>query len=591
MRASVGKFVLAFLLITSIISALELEDLSQNSFTRMVLSEAKRHNLNVVVCTTEKELDSSLIKTEEGLTRLEAMAAAVECRCFRLGDLWLIVDEKDAHLFDPAKMSVYFPRNCPVVCLKKELNASFSEAEKMEFLPQENLIAISGSREHTARFSSKADALDFARSTLRINLSLDSDVYGKIPQVAMLTFVDAPCELFVRKPEGKELSLKILPQEISPDQIQIVVSIYEGKVSNKLVGVVKSEMPGNGRKNCEFNLQSATGKLSGIVGAEVIRKANGRASRKIEERISSPKREVSYGSSNSFMNLNFIREPLADVCARIVEKDGENFCSGKWGERKVSLFCFGEELYFEEILHALARVSGLIVRKIGNTWILASPEYYSDTFESGLYITRSFQFKQAKTIESPAQRILAGMGLAQNSQIAVSSTKNALVCGGTAIGVESMKKLVELVDTTPCKVDLKIVLQTDREMDSSHMQGLSGEASRWLVKNSAKEFSGNITPVKLNGEDKLVAEYNCNMSLNSTELALSGWMELENKPEYSCVEIENFENKAFKLRISGKTAQNQLETNSEKQSFEPDEPENMELDADSEYDEAFESSF
>jgi len=152
--------------------------------------------------------------------------------------------------------------------------------------------------------------------------------------------------------------------------------------------------------------------------------------------------------------------PAGEVFAKIARQNGTNIVCGSKVSGTLSIFRFGDRPYYEEEFNLVAKVKGLKVRKIGNTWLVGA-ENIHDAVESSLYSVRRFSHSSAAARTEDIREMLNRLGLADKVRVARDTYSNTLITGGNSRVIDAIARYVRLVDEQPDMVQLQCKMNSD----------------------------------------------------------------------------------------------------------------------------------
>lgn len=146
-----------------------------------------------------------------------------------------------------------------------------------------------------------------------------------------------------------------------------------------------------------------------------------------------------WAQSQENISLNFKDTDIRQVIGVIAEQSGTNIIAEKSvrGNVTVSL----KDVYYEEAMNLIAKTNGFAVRRIGNTWILATEKNLVDAFEKGLSMTKRLQYAKP----SDVSKIITAT-IKKDVNVAVDDRINGVVISGGKDILAEVEKLIETLD-------------------------------------------------------------------------------------------------------------------------------------------------
>lgn len=140
------------------------------------------------------------------------------------------------------------------------------------------------------------------------------------------------------------------------------------------------------------------------------------------------------------ITLDFRDTDIRQIIKVIAQQSGTNIIAEKSVRGNVTVKM--SDVYYEEAMNLIAKTNGFAVRKIGNTWILATEKILAESFEKGLTITKRLQYAKAADVS----KIITAT-IRKDVKVATDDRINAVIVSGSKDILEEVKKLIETVDT------------------------------------------------------------------------------------------------------------------------------------------------
>ena len=164
-----------------------------------------------------------------------------------------------------------------------------------------------------------------------------------------------------------------------------------------------------------------------------------------------------YLAARENISLDFRETDIREVLRLIAQKSGTNIIAEKSVRGNVSVRL--TDVYYEEAMNLIAKTNGYAVRKIGNTWILATDKVMAQQFDRGLTITKRLQYAKAGDVSK-----IITTTIKRDVKVATDDRINAVIVSGSLEVLDEVKKLIETIDTPVHQVmiEAKIVeVKTD----------------------------------------------------------------------------------------------------------------------------------
>jgi type IV pilus assembly protein PilQ len=187
------------------------------------------------------------------------------------------------------------------------------------------------------------------------------------------------------------------------------------------------------------------------------------------------------------ITLDFRETDIRQIIKVIAQQSGTNIIAEKSVRGNVTVKM--SDVYYEEAMNLIAKTNGFAVRKIGNTWILATEKILTDSFEKGLTITKRLQYAKAADVSK-----IISSTIRKEVKVATDERINAVIVSGGKELLDEVKKLIETIDTPVHQVmmEAKIVeVKTDASKSIGFKwQGTTGQdAGTWNNMDSLPVFS------------------------------------------------------------------------------------------------------
>ncbi|MFZ5950728.1 MAG: hypothetical protein ACOYXC_08480 [Candidatus Rifleibacteriota bacterium] len=436
--------------------AVELEDLSSHSFIRRIYEIAGRQQLNVIVIAKDKDLP------DQTDFDLESIVKTAGYSCIEIGSTKIIVDPEKARQIEPADLSFLPARFCPASLIADQLKETEGEASQVKILADGRLLAFYGNRKEIAKAAEEAVNFDLEKKQLKLSLYSVSFQQTRMPPVSFSTMAGSNSQIEFEEKSGGKIRISAAVNEDSEGRIIIDTSVYTAPDFATPIGKTSTVLQTDSNYAGRFDLTTSAGNVSGSLKAEIEKTSANPAQKAGESKraIQSLRTSGANIGTEKKNQLVSIKEPVGEVCAKLVKQNGGNFCADQEARQEASLFLFGEELYFEEILNLTAKAAGLVTRKIGNTWMMAEAGKIRDIFEYGLFITRRLQHRKIDAVMNYLEEMLAITGLDKKTTLLSSKAANAIIIGGWSRGVDAVKRAIDKLDSPTSKftVEIKSIL-------------------------------------------------------------------------------------------------------------------------------------
>lgn len=513
---------LVLCLLSSAICAAEVEDLPKHSFLRAIMQTAARNKLNVIVAAADREYSGT---TAAGL---EEIAAATDCSCIEVGPNFLVVDSNKRKDIEKIRLKILQPQNCPADCIVADLQKSATVKPGVAMISEANSLLLYGYEKETTEVEKAAQKLDFARPLLAIHLDSIKFNHISLPEVTFLTYAEIPAVIEIAK-FGK-ISLKIEKNE--EDGFSLMAGFSRDYSASTRLKIGKIGDVNQSSGHGQFK-QTNDFPVSGNWRVEVIKKPQPKKPVSTEnsgQASSKPKQpQEEFADDSDMIRINALREPIGEVCGRIAAAAGVNNVCGEAGMNEISVFMYGEKLYYEELLNLIAKATGLASRKIGNTWLMAPVGQFHDAMDFSLSITRRLKYADLLSTMESLRRIFSQTGIQSSAWLREAKANNAVICGGSSAGIEIIEKYLKNSDTPPLLISTKLRLERGKNVQTSEQTIPSGKAMRLEMESAGEKLTTEITPFHFEKAGLIAARYLCRLANDKLQMTISGMTELNSE--------------------------------------------------------------
>ncbi len=187
------------------------------------------------------------------------------------------------------------------------------------------------------------------------------------------------------------------------------------------------------------------------------------------------------------ITLDFRDTDIRQIIKVIAQQSGTNIIAEKSVRGNVTVKM--SDVYYEEAMNLIAKTNGFAVRKIGNTWILATEKILTESFEKGLTITKRLQYAKAADVSK-----IISSAIRKEVKVATDERINAVIVSGSKDLLDEVKKLIETIDTPVHQVMMEAkIVEVKTEASKSigfKWQGSTGaEDGTWHDTDSLPIFS------------------------------------------------------------------------------------------------------
>ena len=265
-------------------------------------------------------------------------------------------------------------------------------------VPDYNLLLMYGSHEDLEEAKIKLCYLNSPRHSLRISLLFkEQGLSSNIASISLLTLDNRTTSIRLQ-PELDSIwgfSGTIRPLVTDEGVVQLKTDLRFFQRRENLSLAILETIPLKFNEPCESSFSIASKTLlvqlsANIASHEWILPENkaGLASLTTETNKQQPpfrawdknENALRVSDPNSINNLTMIDAPFADALGKIASITQIGLICSNEVSGKVTVVC-RSETHYEELMNCICRAKGVAIRKIGNQWIVASPNQIMDVFE------------------------------------------------------------------------------------------------------------------------------------------------------------------------------------------------------------------
>ena len=281
------------------------------------------------------------------------------------------------------------------------------------------------------------------------------------------------------------------------------------------------------------------------------------------------------------MNLRWIDKPLIQALQEAMgsEEQGNLVCS-TYCSGTISLFGYGNDLYYEEFINLIAKTKNLAVRKIGNTWMIAEEGQIQDTFDRSLFIARRLQNTSAKFARTNLESMFTSFSMLPSVELSFDSCNNLVLVGGKSLAIDAGKRLLEILDRPLPHLSLSIQFSQGKEILRETLQTPLGKTLVREMQTPAGTATIELLPVLLGNRGNIALRWSLKQTTSHDPLYFRGWTILNKQAEPKLLHFQAAQ--PVSLSVYGDISWVPPEEHSE---------DDMHTDGGDAFDDAFDSSF
>lgn len=527
---------------------------------------ARTGKLNLIVNSPDREISSCSLPLSSSMPDvLQALAEAAGCVADKVGDCWLIVDKELWKLNeDPEWLVVQAPEH-PVDSVFKSIQSFPPPGVRLFSVASANIGILDGYKYELEKaqklFNASLRPGRLFLIDLKFKSSGASDSFASL-RFAAIDGVETMIEF--QPPGGQRLGGTVSVKQVFPGRFSL-----SGELAPTRARAARAKF------NSEFTVGQAevasftlgVGKDE-IICAWAVELVAEPSRLKVSQPAVSESCEESPGKNGEEMifpvtseaavllNLSVIQEPLNDVLSMIVASESGNLVCDSSCSGTISLLCFGPELYFEELMNLAARATGMGVRKIGATWMVAPAAKISDAFCRDLFSTRRLQFSDEKTMLSIIKQLINKMRITDNMRVAGDFFVNGLVYGGSGQGMSNLRKIIALLDSPPLQLSVQMFCKFGaNHISESMLLPVARPFSRKLGSGSATA-TVELLPVCFSANGIIGLRYNYSSLPSESGVKMTGWTYLDTASDTMILSLTG--NEEFEIRLNGFLSDRQI---------------------------------
>ena len=577
--------VLLALLISFLFSPLQTQASEQaaflsNGFLESLHKIARTKQVNIIVNAPDKALPD-FKKSREVDILIKETAEAGDCVASKVGNTWLIIARSRHIEIGNKSLTLLKTAHQPIeVALK---NAAGFPPTGISVFPikSANIAVLSGAREVLSEAEEEFYANLKPVRPVVVTLGLDKTNSHDTISLSFKTFTGTTSTLDLNLPEVEQFKANLTVNETLSGNFQLTAICSDLLDKSGKPVRVSSDFKAGKHAAQKFALSSETGSRELEWHVETMTDENPQPSP-----VPSPKAgqeqqsqaDSSHDTPFDRMKMVIKQQPVNEAFAKVIASEEGNLVCDNACTGIVSLFCYGKELYFEELLNLIAKSQKLAVRKIGNTWHIAPPANITDAFDFSHTITRRLQFASAEETARTLQKWL--QATTSESTVAIDQTINAVVISGNATEIGNIKNLLAELDAPPTLLNLNAAIQSDQISWNEQFTTPGGRLCRRVPSNQNASTSLDLLPVVFAADGSIGLNYQFAYTSSEGSISLSSWAPIGRDHETPVLVLGK--DSPVSLRISAEAASDQL--------FEPTHSDD-ENGADPESADAFETSF
>ncbi|MBU1109949.1 MAG: hypothetical protein KKB51_24925 [Candidatus Riflebacteria bacterium] len=514
------------------------ENFAGKDYFQALEAIAKKGKIHIFVDVPNGKIASfsfvESLSPEELLTRL---TKAMGHHAWEVGNSFLIITRQQYLEREGLHISFLQPKERPAESLLINYPADFPKGMVPFIIPEANLIALSGYPDELPLAQKAIENWDSPQKNLTVSLNLTTPKNPDlISSFSFLTMEGTPVTATIpcSSPE-KSVFATFSVNLQDATNISMQASFATALKATELPIVVNSSINTANTNWQAFKESSPSLDLSGSWTAAILPDDfRTIASLTPVEKWSPDASTESSETPADYMDLRWVEKPLVQALQEAAGSEEQvnlvcsSFCSGT-----ISLFGYGEDLYYEEFLNLIAKTKNLAVRKIGNTWMAAEQGSIQDGFERGLFITKRLQNTSAKGICTILKNMFSSLGMLSSVELSFDSYTNGVLVGGKGQSIDLAKRLLEMLDQALPRLTLSIEFSHGKEILRETLDVPVGKKLLREIQTPAGTATIEILPILFGKKGNIALRWNLKQTTQHGPLCFSGWTMLpkQAKPE------------------------------------------------------------
>ncbi|MFZ2955812.1 MAG: hypothetical protein WA705_02805 [Candidatus Ozemobacteraceae bacterium] len=248
------------------------------------------------------------------------------------------------------------------------------------------------------------------------------------------------------------------------------------------------------------------------------------------------------------MNLRWVEKPVVEVLQNVVASSGgvnlvcSPFCSGT-----ISLFCYGQDLYHEEIVNLIAKTKDFAVRRIGNALVVADPRIYQDTFDRSFYRTTRLQNTQAGQTWTLLKNLFSHFGASPFVRLSFDTLNNEVFVGGKSRLIGSTKELLDILDKPLPRLTLTIHWSHGKSILRETLTAPLGKPLLREIQTKNGTTTIELLPILFGESGNIGLRWSLKQTDLSNPIFFSGWTLLPQQAEPKLLDIQASESTSLSV--------------------------------------------
>jgi hypothetical protein len=497
---------------------------------------------------------------------LQILAEAAGCVAAKVGDSWLVVDKDLWKLNEAPEWLVVQAPEQPVDSVFKGIRSFLPPGIKLFSVASANIAILAGYKYELEKARKLFEVSLRPGRLLMIDFKLSSPIASDSFASLRFAAIDGVETMIdFQPPGGQRLGGTVSVRQVFPGRFSLSAELTPTRARAARVKY-NSEFTVGQAEFASFTLGGGKDEINCAWAVELVAEPS-------KLKVSMPAVSVSCEESPGkneeeetilpvtseaarLMNLSVIQEPLNDILSMIVASENGNLVCASSCSGTISLLCFGPELYFEELMNLAARATGMGVRKIGATWMVAPAAKISDAFCRDLFSTRRLQFSDEKTMLSIIKQLINKMRITDNMRVAGDFFVNGLVYGGSGQGMSNLRKIIALLDSPPLQLSVQMFCKFGaNHISESMLLPVARPFSRKLGSGSATS-TFELLPVCFSANGIIGLRYNYSSLPSESGVKMTGWTYLDTASDTTILSLTG--NEEFEVRLNGFLSDRQI---------------------------------
>jgi hypothetical protein len=542
MRKDVRRILTGFILVMGFLVARDVSgwDFSGKMLHSAVREIAERGKLNIIVPAEDRLITS--FRVSPGLSpsaALRSLAEKTDCVASLRGDAFLLLPRSLYRKWEGMDMLFGHIQERPIEWAVAQASGSMPVDVSCVPYPEGNFCVLTGLPDDLRKAQTAWNSLDVSAKPLLVTLQLADARTGRTKLSLQFSAIDrVPTSIeFSAAPDRRHLTGYVTVTATDKGPFEIAGSLNANTTAAQWGSVSLPKAAGAGEFP-DFCFQIGGEEWSGTWSVTEFPRSR-RLSISSETigivaPVALPIKEPK-AATEPFMRFSLSSVDAADVYQTITASAGGNLALHADCTGKVSLYCYGSELYFEEFLVLIAKGVHHSVRKVGNTWIIAPVGKISDAICTADFAVRRLQFADARRIGLFSRSLVKNLNMTGVTGVSHDIMTNSFIFGGSSEIFRILRPFTEKIDGPPWLLKWRVSSPFGSMASQETVQAPTGRSWQRLYSDTrAATTSVELLPVIFGSQGLIGVRYELSCVASAADLQVKGWSFLETATE-TCI--------------------------------------------------------